>query len=133
MTTACCDHCDGSLQNLFEAALRRSHGREFGNRSGRAADQTNRLQVVIRLEVMDNVVAEADYKATTCATLLAYCELLARMLRGRPIAEALGIRAVDLIQRVRGVPPTRHSRAALAIAALRAALADEEAKGSNSK
>lgn len=82
--------------------------------------------MVIRLEVLNDVVAEADYRATTCATLLAYCELLSRMVRGKRTAEALGIRAQDLIQRVRGVPPYRHSRAALAIAALRAALTEVE-------
>lgn len=126
MRTSCCGHCNGSLKDLFEAALRRPHARDFGNRAGRAADETQRLLVEIVLDVQDGVISHADFRATTCATLLAYCELLVRMVRGQRISEALRIRAEDLVDRVRGVPPCRQSRASLAVAALRAALSEEQ-------
>ena len=129
---ACCDHCDGSLQGLFEAALRRPHSMKTASHVGQAADEGERLQVVMGLEVRNGAVAEADYKATTCATLLAYCELLTRMVKGRTVAEAARVRAENLIERVRGVPPYRHSRAALAVRALQAALSENE-KGADSQ
>ncbi|MGB9620391.1 MAG: iron-sulfur cluster assembly scaffold protein [Armatimonadota bacterium] len=129
MRTSCCGHCNGSLKDLFEAALKRPHPREFGNRNGRAADETQRLQVVISLNIQDGVISQADFRATTCATLLAYCELLVRMVNGQRIEDALRVRAEDLVDRVRGVPPYRQSRARLAVAALHAALLQEEWKG----
>lgn len=125
MRSSCCSHCNGSLKDLFEAALQRPRPRDFGNRAGRAADETQRLLVEIVLDIQDGVVSQAEFRATTCATLLAYCELLVRMVRGQRTLEALRIRAEDLVDRVRGVPPYRQSRASLAVAALRAALSQE--------
>jgi hypothetical protein len=69
-------------------------------------------------------IARARYRATTCATLIAYAEAACALLEA---GEApAGIDAERLRRRVTGVHPVHHDRADLVAAAIRAACATPE-------
>ncbi len=102
--------------------MRRRHWKGPAHRKGVAHDPDEDLTVVLYLDIQDWTIIRIDYQATTCATLLAYCELLVNLAAGKSRQEALALTDSDLAERVRGVPLQRRSRAALPIAALRAAL-----------
>jgi NifU-like protein involved in Fe-S cluster formation len=68
------------------------------------------------------VIDAADYRCTTCMTLVAMCEHAAENLRGSTIAQARTLSAGELLSRHPEVPSIRRSRAHLAVAAVHAAL-----------
>lgn len=80
------------------------------------------LRARFSLAIRDATIAEARFEATPCATLVAYCAALAECETGRPLHSAPGLDAEALVALLHGVPPARQDRAALAVAALRAAL-----------
>ncbi len=57
------------------------------------------------LRVADGRIAGVQYRASTCATLLAYCQCLAELLRGRPLRQAARVTPWEVAERVLGVPP----------------------------
>ncbi|MCS6953958.1 MAG: iron-sulfur cluster assembly scaffold protein [Bryobacterales bacterium] len=118
----CCALGGRSPRDLFEAALRRPRWTGPSDHIGHGRDPAEKLEVIFYLDVDDGLVVRADYRATTCPTLLAYCELLAHWVAGRRTEEALALRAADLVAAVQGVPAHRQGRAALAVEALHAAL-----------
>jgi len=69
-------------------------------------------------------IEAVDYRCTTCMTLVAMCEHVAEALCGATVDEALKLSAGDLLHWHPEVPPVRHSRANLAIAAAQLALKD---------
>jgi hypothetical protein len=69
-------------------------------------------------------IETAEYRCTTCMTLVALCEHVAEQLRGATPEQACGFSAVELLRWHPEVPPMRRSRAYLAIAAAHAALED---------
>jgi hypothetical protein len=69
-------------------------------------------------------IETAEYRCTTCITLVAMCEHVAELLRGATLEQARGFSAVELLRWHPEVPPMRRSRAYLAIAAAHAALED---------
>lgn len=62
------------------------------------------------------------FQCSACVTLIAYCQALAEHETGRPLAPSPVLEADQLALKVAGVPPFRQDRAALAVAAWRAAL-----------
>jgi hypothetical protein len=64
----------------------------------------------------------AEYRCTTCMTLVAMCEHVAERLRGATLEQARSFSALDLLNQHPEVPPMRRSRAYLAVAAAHAAL-----------
>ena len=67
-------------------------------------------------------IEAAEYRCTTCMTLVAMCEHVSEQLRGATLEQALSFSAADLLKRHPEVPPMRRSRAYLAVAAAHAAL-----------
>jgi NifU-like protein involved in Fe-S cluster formation len=63
-----------------------------------------------------------SFRASCCATLIAYCECIAAMTPGVLIEMARELTAANLVASVPGVPALKRDRAVLAIAAFRAAL-----------
>jgi hypothetical protein len=74
----------------------------------------------------DGRLADIAFRASSCATLIAYCELIAEMAQGFRIEIARGLTATDLIETLPGVPSLKRERAVLAIAAFRAVLFEAE-------
>ena len=66
-------------------------------------------------------VGPIGFRATTCATLIAYCEWLAETVPDQRVSLAAALTPRDLIDAVPGVPPLKRERAVLAVAAFRAA------------
>ena len=91
--------------------------------AGRAVAAANGLSARFEIEVADGIVRALGFRATSCVTLVAYCEALAELVEGGRVAAAAGLQAAVLAELVRGVPAAKRDRAPLAVAALRAALA----------
>lgn len=64
-------------------------------------------------------VVRARYRATTCASLIAFAEAACVLIEGGSVAQASD--AASLVARVRGVHPDHRDRAVLVSAAVRAA------------
>ena len=67
-------------------------------------------------------IDEIEYRCTTCVTLVALCEHVAEDLRGVGLDRARELTAADILKLHPEIPYSRHSRADLATAAVRAAI-----------
>lgn len=95
------------------AAPEHGGGLEGAERIGEAADDER----LVRIGVFAD--GRARFRATTCASLIAYAEVACRSLEAGTSPDALDARA--LRGRVAGAHPDHADRAALVAAALRAA------------
>ncbi len=86
------------------------------------------VQFAVRVD--GGAVVDARYRATTCAALVAYAELLAEQVVGLPAAEAMRIAPGALVERLPGVPAYKHERATLVVHALWSAVARTVEAGS---
>jgi NifU-like protein involved in Fe-S cluster formation len=64
-----------------------------------------------------------SFRTTSCATLIAYGELIAETVPGMRLELAKAVTARDLVDALPGVPALKRERAVLAVAAFRSALA----------
>jgi hypothetical protein len=124
---ACAGSCCGGAPRrtageLFERGYRRSRLAPFAL-EGSAIGGCDGLTARFSLQLQNGLLAEVRFRATTCATLIAYCELLAELATGRSIAGAAAITAPLLAGELPNIPVLKHDRAPLAVAALRSALA----------
>jgi NifU-like protein involved in Fe-S cluster formation len=79
------------------------------------------------VHIADGVVTSVGFRASTCVTLVAYCEVAAQRVSGRRVAEALRtLQPADIARALPSVPPAKRDRAQLARALLIALL--EQAK-----
>ncbi len=74
--------------------------------------------------VEGGTVTGLGFRASTCITLVAYCERLCEIASGRDAASILRMRPADVVAALPGVPAARHDQAVLALRALHGALAD---------
>jgi len=121
----CCQTAPQTVGDLLQAALARPRWRAPAP-AGCAEEPTQNLRVEVYLEAEAGRIRRLDYRCTTCASLIAYCEALVRLACCRSVAEAAELDATDLIRSVGGVPGHRHDRAHLAAAAFRQALAQHQ-------
>ena len=110
-----------TVADYFDRALRRSRG-PWLQTSGEACADKNGLQVQFSLKVSKGTIRRAAFKASTCATLFAYCELLAELVTGRTLKDALRLTPVEVVGVLRGVPPAKQNRVMLPIRALHSAI-----------
>lgn len=68
-------------------------------------------------------VADIQYEASSCATLVAYAELLGDLVAGEPLRQAAALPRRTLIEALPGVPAARLERADLVIHAWWSAVA----------
>ena len=80
------------------------------------------LTVRYQLRVEYGVVQQVSFKASTCVTLVAYCELLAQWATKMPLREAICICAEELADSLVGVPTCKRDRAWLAVQAMQNAV-----------
>ncbi len=93
---------------------------------GEAISSADGLQASFSLATRGNEMSDLRFHCSSCTTLIAYCEALRRLCRGTELAAAGQFGAADLVAVLPGVPAARQNRAALAVAALRAALVAAE-------
>jgi hypothetical protein len=80
--------------------------------------------------VIDGVIADVPFEATTCVTLVAYCEVAAEWATGLTVlAAAQRVRVRALVTALAPVPASKRQRAPLAALALSAALAEAARTG----
>jgi hypothetical protein len=136
MTATCREACCSvtprlSVAELFERGFRRNREAPLpiaGATCTGADDNT----VTFSLDVIDERIIAVGFRASCCATLIAYCEYIAEIVPGFQLAIACEMTAANLVDSVPGVPALKRDRAVLAIAAFRAALlatADELQRG----
>jgi NifU homolog involved in Fe-S cluster formation len=78
--------------------------------------------VVFWVEALSGTIAGAQYKCTTCATLLALCEHLSELLVGMKIEEAQKLTAAWLLELHPEIPNSKRERAGVAMQALQSAV-----------
>src|SRR5262245_40067033 len=126
MTAACRESCCSvtprrTVSELFERGFRRNRAAPLPIEGAQLTDAEGNA-VSFSLEVADSEVAGLRFRATTCATLIAYCELIAEIVPGFRLEIARELTAANLVDALPGVPALKRKRAMLAIAAFRAAL-----------
>ena len=126
MTATCRDACCSatprlSVSELFERGFRRNRAAPLSI-EGRACTDAAGNFARFSLEFDGGRIGSISFNASSCATLTAYCELIAETLpsMSREIARALT--AQELVDALPGVPAFKHERAVLAVAAFGAAL-----------
>jgi NifU-like protein involved in Fe-S cluster formation len=114
-----------SVAELFERGFRRNRQAPLaiaGETCSGADDNT----VSFSLDQTDGRIAAVGFRASCCATLIAYCEFIAEIVPGFGIEVARGLTAQNLIEGLPGVPALKRDRALLAMAGFRAALVTAE-------
>ena len=126
MTATCREACCSvtprlTVAELFERGFRRSREmpRSIAGADCTGADDNT---ASFSLEVADGRIAAVGFRASCCATLIAYCEYIAEIVPGFGLSIARELTATNLVDSVPGVPALKRDRAVLAIAAFRAAL-----------
>lgn len=109
-----------SVSTCFDAGWRRQREPELPY-TGEAVVAADGLWARFSLSLGDGVIEQARFRAASCVTLVAYCELLCRMITGERVATAETLSPQVLVDQLPGVPPVKQDRAVLAVAALRGA------------
>ena len=120
---ACCSVTPRlTVSELFERGFRRNRtaplpieGAVFTDADGNTA--------CFSVAITGEIIAGVSFRASSCATLIAYCEYLAEVVPGFRLDIASAFTATSLIEALPGVPAFKRARAVLAVAAFRAALA----------
>ena len=84
--------------------------------------------VSLQLRIVDECVVRAKFQAQGCTATIAAASAVTVMVSGLPVAAAGAITRAEVEGRLGGLPPTRRHAAALAIDAVRAAIADFRAR-----
>lgn len=102
--------------------MRRRRGLSLPTAGRLVSDEEGRFAQV-SLRITAGVVTGVHFDASTCATLIAYCELAAEWVTGLRVAEAArGLRPLELMNALTSVPVERRRQAILAAQAMMAAL-----------
>jgi hypothetical protein len=111
-----------TVSDLFDRGYRRSRRLAHGTTGPRRIDD-NGLFASFTVAIDGDAVTSVGFSASTCVTLIAYCELIAELADRRDIAAAGLLSPATLVAELDGVPLAKRDRAVLAIEAFRAALA----------
>lgn len=106
------------MSDYIERGLRRARGPNLPTVGAVCRDDEGRFaRFSVRMD--GGRVAEVSFRATPCATLIAYCEVAAERIAGRaPTAAAGGLRPSDIADALPQVPEHKRDRARLAALAL---------------
>jgi NifU-like protein involved in Fe-S cluster formation len=127
MTAPCREACCSvtprlTVSELFERGFRRNRAAPLPI-EGAAFTDADGNSARFSLDVTGATIAGISFRASSCATLIAYCEYLAEVTTGFRLDIANAFTPTSLVEALPGVPPLKRSRAVLAVAAFRAALA----------
>jgi NifU-like protein involved in Fe-S cluster formation len=119
---ACCNATPRrSVSDLFERGFRRNRLPPL-TIVGATCTGADDNAVSFSLEVKDGRIATVGFRASCCATLIAYCEYIAELAPHLALDLAHELTTADLIEGLPGVPALKRDRAVLAIAGFRAAV-----------
>jgi nitrogen fixation NifU-like protein len=91
--------------------------------TGHAGSPGREAFLILYLRIEDERIAMAKYHTVGCGPTIASGSMLTEMIHGKPIAECRELTVENLIEALDGVPPDKLHCPALAIGALRDALA----------
>ena len=126
MTATCREACCSVTQRhtvseLFERGFRRNRAAPLPIEGAQLTDAEGNA-ARFSIDIADGKIAGVGFRATSCATLIAYCEFIAESVPGFRIEIARELTAANLVEALPGVPALKRERAMLAIVAFRAAL-----------
>jgi len=107
--------------DYFQRAFRRGAQARAGT-SGTLVQGADGACAVFWLQAPDGIISSAQYRCTTCVTLLAFCEHLSELAVGTRVQHALRIDADQLLTLHPDVPHCRADRATLASEAFHSAI-----------
>lgn len=84
--------------------------------------------LALYLKVSEGRVIEAKHQTQGCTGATAAASILTELLQGRSVEEAAALTHQSVLDALGGLPPSKLHSAALAVAALRKALADYQRK-----
>jgi NifU-like protein involved in Fe-S cluster formation len=130
MTATCREACCNvtprlTVAELFERGFRRSREEPLAI-EGETCTGAEGNDASFSLDAPDGKITAVSFRASCCATLIAYCEFIAEIAPGFRLEIAQGLTGANLVEGLPGVPALKHDRAILAIAAFRAALIKAE-------
>jgi NifU-like N terminal domain len=131
MTATCREACCSvtprlTISELLDRGFRRHRSAPLAIEGAPCAGPEG-LTARFSLALADGRIAAVSFRASTCATLIAFCEYLAEVAPGLRLDLAGDLSAHDLVAALPGVPPLKRDRAMLAVAAFRAAIAAAQA------
>jgi NifU-like protein involved in Fe-S cluster formation len=119
---ACCGGRALTIGDYIELGMRRARRTTLPPDGAESRDENGHV-ARFSVQVADGIVTNIGFRASACATLVAYCEVAAQRASGQPVRSAvLGLRPADLVRALPAVPPTKRDRARLAARALLEAL-----------
>jgi NifU-like protein involved in Fe-S cluster formation len=126
MTATCREACCNvtprlTVSELFERGFRRLRDAPLPIEGDACSDAAGNFSC-FSVDLADGRIKRVGFRSSSCATLIAYCELIAETVPGFRCEIARAVTAKEIVQSLPGVPPFKHARAALAVAALHAAL-----------
>jgi NifU-like protein involved in Fe-S cluster formation len=127
----CCASPRQTVSELLERGLRRNRATPL-SREGTQVSDADGNAARFSIDVRDATIADVGFRMTSCATLVAYGELIAETVAGMRIELANGLTARDLVDALPGVPALKRDRAVLAVAAFRSALSKVSTNGKQS-
>ena len=127
----CCAAPRMTVSELLERGMRRNRNAPLAI-EGDACTDTEGNGARFSIAIAGGTVTAVGFRATSCATLIAYGELIAETMPGRSLDLAAGLSARDLVDALPGVPPLKRDRAVLAVAAFRSALSKVSNNGKQS-
>jgi NifU-like protein involved in Fe-S cluster formation len=107
---------------LFERGFRRNREAPFAIKGAQCTDLEGNT-ASFSLALSGHRLSAIRFQASPCATLIAYCELIAETLSGHSLEIARALTPQELVRQLTGVPLLKQNRAALAVAAFASALA----------
>lgn len=96
---------------------------ELRNSAGQRVATADGAGIQIAIETDASCVRSLQYRASSCATLVAYAEVLGDLVLGKPLDEVARITPPALMAILPGVPVSRQDRATAVIHATWSALA----------
>ncbi len=120
---ACCGNKPRrTVSDLFDRGYKRNRLPPFAI-EGAALHGENDLSARFSLGLKNGMIESVRFHASTCITLIAYCELLTELAAGKYLRDAVRISEEELAAVLSDVPAMKRDRAPLALNAFRAALA----------
>jgi hypothetical protein len=110
-----------TVSDLFDRGHRRSRSTSLAPETPLRTDP-NGLSAWFVIEIENGTITAIGFKASTCVTLIAYCELIAEIIEGQDVTAAAALSPALLVANLTGVPALKRDRAVLAVNSFQAAL-----------
>ncbi len=127
----CCAAPRMTVSELLDRGLRRNRAVPLAHEGAQLNDADGNV-ALFSIDVRDATIADVGFRMTSCATLVAYGELIAETVAGMRVELANGLTARELVEALPGVPALKRERAVLAVAAFRSALSKVSTNGKQS-